>query len=364
MVGQQLNGHEKSNGLIAAFRPREKSPRPDSIPPVSTMEDMVPSSLPLSQAVTASASSHTTHSPTASLTIVTDRTSVGENGDDLDSQPLSSLLFTKPTAIPSSALFPPTDIPSPLPAASSTSSSPPCAQPFVPSPPFHLPGLRALLSPSPPVLPTIADVSPSLPLLPSVLPVGPQRVLAPTRIASSLDGGAGSGLHSTVAGSAWDGIAADGGDGQVARGVEVDSRANSGEGDSEVEIIKAVIHAAPHPPPTPGPLTLPELQGLPYSPLALSTMGGGRCPIAAPMLAMRKLPDAHITSAYRRVIDKERLSLGACMAETWCEEKWVREVPLIWRMSRVCESAHGDLATARTSYVVFKELLSDKDAAR
>ena len=229
-----------------------------------------------------------------------------------------------------------------------------------------------LLSESLPPSPLPASVSATTITVPSPLPfvpltphVGPQRVLAPTRIASSPDGGAGAGPHSPVTGTARDGLAAGCRDEAAYGKPEADGSGDVGRAsEDEVEITGAVIHGVSHAPRTPGPLTLPELRGLPHTPHALRTIGEGRCSVAAAMLAMRKLPDAHTTDAHRRAIDAERLALGARLRTTWSEERWVQEVPLVWRMSRVPAGAHAGPAKARTSYTAFGDLLCDKAMSR
>ena len=90
----------------------------------------------------------------------------------------------------------------------------------------------------------------------------------------------------------------------------------------------------------------------------LVTIGEGRCSTAAPMLALGRLPSAHMNPWHRANIDAERIPLGQHMASEWTEERWVRVVPRVWRMGRV------DVAGARTSYEVLRDLLLDPQKSR
>ena len=228
------------------------------------------------------------------------------------------------------------------------------------------------LSPLTAVLPAATTTPPPLPSLPFIPPVGPQRVLAPTRIASSPEGGAGSGSHSPVTGSAWDGLAADGGDGKAVTGVEADHGGGSGAGDREVEITTAVIHTAPHAPSTPGPLTLPELQGLPHTTkgllhtlaaAVLKVIGDGRCSVASLLLALGFIPLDHYDAASKAVIDDGRRGLGHSMHRLWRgEREWVEEVPTEVRMANARvgeETANKSLNTlVQSSYDRLYETLT------
>ena len=100
-------------------------------------------------------------------------------------------------------------------------------------------------------------------------------------------------------------------------------------------------------------LTLPKLATLPHTLRALHTMGEGRCSMAAPMLALRRLPVAHITDRCRAAIDAERVRLDQLMATEWSEEQLVRLVLKTWRMGGV------DQAGACTSYEALRDLLID-----
>jgi hypothetical protein len=137
--------------------------------------------------------------------------------------------------------------------------------------------------------------------------------------------------------------------------------AASEEEDSEVEIVKTILYKAPGAPS--GSLKLEELAGLPYIPHALSTLGGGRCSIAAPMLAVGRLPDNHVNHYCQARVDVERIALGESMREPrWSEERWMREVPVDLRMDRVQIGCHVDptqCAPAQTSYHALHESLTD-----
>ena len=197
-----------------------------------------------------------------------------------------------------------------------------------------------------------------LPSPPSVPPAGPQRVLVPVRIASSVDEREGAGPRSLVTGIC-DGHAADGKDREGCGVPEAHEGRAGSEGSSDVQIVGALLYDEPIAPT--GRLTMPELASLPHAVLALKTMGGGRCSIAAPMLAMGLLPDCDPLfedvdhSPLHRRIDAERLLLGYSMSALWTEERWVREVPVDLRMSRV----DGTAIAQRTSYDILHEMLTD-----
>ena len=70
-------------------------------------------------------------------------------------------------------------------------------------------------------------------------------MLTPVRIASSRDERADAGSRSPVAGDACNGIAADGGGGGECEVHEVDGGTKHSGDDSDVQIIKAVVHKAP-----------------------------------------------------------------------------------------------------------------------
>ena len=137
--------------------------------------------------------------------------------------------------------------------------------------------------------------------------------------------------------------------------------AASGMAESEVEIVKAFLYKAPRA--SSGALKLEELAGLPHTPYALYTMGGGRCPIAAPMLAVGNLPDSHGNQHCKARVDAERIALGESMQQPgWSEERWMREVPVALRMDRVSTGWHVDPSKrtpARTSYHALHQLLTD-----
>ena len=131
--------------------------------------------------------------------------------------------------------------------------------------------------------------------------------------------------------------------------------------DPEVEVMRAILHKAPRAPSCA--LKMEELADLPHTPYALYTLGGGRCSITAPMLAVGKLPDSHANHHCQARIDAERIRLGETMREpTWSEERWIREVPLALRMERVRTGWHVDpskRSTPLTSYHVLRQSLLD-----
>ena len=126
-----------------------------------------------------------------------------------------------------------------------------------------------------------------------------------------------------------------------------------------MQILGALIYDEPAAPT--GELTMPELEGLPHPVYALSTMGGGRCSIAAPMLAMGRLLEEDLLvedvdqSAFHNLVDAERLLLGHSMSVMWSEERWVREVPVDLRMSQV----HEGHVAVQTSFDILHQKLTD-----
>ena len=131
--------------------------------------------------------------------------------------------------------------------------------------------------------------------------------------------------------------------------------------DAEVELVKAVLYKAPRAPSNA--LRMEELADLPHTPYAIYTLGGGRCSVTAPMLAVGKVPDSHANHHCQARIDAERIRLGETMREpTWSEERWLREVPLVLRMERVRTGWHVDpskRSTPLTSYQALRQSLLD-----
>ena len=119
-------------------------------------------------------------------------------------------------------------------------------------------------------------------------------------------------------------------------------------------MTRAVIHEAPSPPPRF--LALKELSGLLCIAQALFTIGEGLCSVAAVLIALDMLPDHHFTNHYRAIIDAVRITLGQLMAAEWDDDRWMREAPLTWRMSR---TRTAEQTAAQTSYEVFRDLLLD-----
>ena len=76
---------------------------------------------------------------------------------------------------------------------------------------------------------------------------------------------------------------------------------------------------------------------------------------------IHKLENDHFNDTGRCLIDGERVRLGQLMVSKWTEERWVREIPLQWRMSRVytasSEKPEDRAAAARTSYEVMRDVL-------
>ena len=130
---------------------------------------------------------------------------------------------------------------------------------------------------------------------------------------------------------------------------------------SEVEVVRAILYKAPRAPSSA--LKMEELADLPHTPYALYTLGGGRCSITAPMLAVGKLPDSHANHHCQARIDAERIRVGETMREpTWSEERWIRDVPLVLRMERVRTGWHVDpskRSTPLTSYHALRQSLLD-----
>ena len=337
--GEQDEGGDavgRSNGRLA------RAPRPSDVNPISPSISDSQRTEALAEPVADSLSALTLSSPTSSdaATVVTNTYDIAvvDSEDEQDSRPLSSLLSDS------------------LSAGSVADSS----SPALISPPFPL--LSESLPPSP--LPasvsatTVPSPLPSVPLTPHV---GPQRVRTPVRIALSKDERADAGSRSPVAGDACNGIAADGGGGGECEVHEVDGGRDGSEDGSDVQIIKAVLYKAPRAPSRS--LKLPEFDGLPHFPIALYTLGGGRCSIAAPMLAIGKLPDSHANHHCQARVDAERIRLGESMQEpVWSEEKWIRMVPIALRMERAQTGWHVDPSRRTaplTSYAALRQALLD-----
>jgi hypothetical protein len=77
------------------------------------------------------------------------------------------------------------------------------------------------------------------------------------------------------------------------------------------------------------------------------------------MQALDELPADHDDEAFLAVIDAERALLGEYMRAQWSEKRWVREVPQEWRMSKTQQGTSAKPESARTSYEVFRDLLTD-----
>ena len=253
----------------------------------------------------------------------------------IPSSPLPSASDLFPHTLIPTPLLPPTDPTSPLPDGPLPSSLPT----HVPAPPASLP-----IPPPPPA-----------PL------VGPQRVLEPACIDAPSGGGAGTGPTSPTTGNVRGGNAANAGHGR--QGEDREAGIGGGNGasendDSDVVITSAVIHSAP---PAPARcLPLDELAGLPHTPHALRTIGEGRCSVASVMLAMGKLPVTHFTDTYRKSIDTMRITLGMRLKTQWTAERWVREVPKVWRMGDKARcTSDANLPHLQTSYTECWTLLTD-----
>ena len=296
------------------------------------------------------------HDPRVQSDSVANSTSAPEPSTEFEIvSPLSSTDSTTNTAI----------VPSTLDDARADESD--SEQDFVPLARLELSGVTA----DPDFVPSsLADcILSSLPSLPapsppSLPPVGPQRASTPVCIAASQDEHAGAGSRSPVAGDTSDGIAADGGGVGQCEAHEEDGGRDGSEEQSDVEIIKAVVYKAPRAPSRS--LQLPEFDGLPHTPHALYTLGGGRCSIAAPMLAMGRLPDSHANHHCQARIDAERIRLGESMQEpVWSEDKWIRTVPISLRMERAQTGWHRDESKRTapvTSYVALRQALLDPAA--
>jgi hypothetical protein len=232
------------------------------------------------------------------------------------------------------------------------------------------------LPPSPPKSlsrPVSSQPSPSYVCIPSSIPsfsppsphsappVGPQRALAPVLVASSQDERRVTGPDSPAAGAACDGHAADGEVEEKVEAPEADGGGSGSQADSDVQITGARIFTdAPAPI---GTLTMPELAVLPHALRMMHTIGSGRCSIAAPMLSLGRLPRDHDDAKRKdrprihRRIDEERLDLGRSMSALWNEDRWIREVPVDMRMSRVNDAVNRH--TSQTSYDILRRMLTD-----
>ena len=80
--------------------------------------------------------------------------------------------------------------------------------------------------------------------------------------------------------------------------------------------------------------------------------------MASIMLAMRKLPAPHSPDAHRKSIDTMRITLGMRLKTQWTEERWVREVPLVWRIF-VC----AGIARKTGRLLSMKQLTQDEASA-
>jgi hypothetical protein len=142
---------------------------------------------------------------------------------------------------------------------------------------------------------------------------------------------------------------------------EADGGGDSSQAASDVQITGARIFTDA-PAPT-GTLTMSELAVLPHALRMLHTIGSGRCSIAAPMLSLGRLPRDHDDAKRKdrprihRRIDEERVDLGKSMSALWNEDRWIREVPVDMRMSRVNDAVNRH--TSQTSYDILRRMLTD-----
>ena len=70
----------------------------------------------------------------------------------------------------------------------------------------------------------------------------------------------------------------------------------------------------------------------------LETLGGGRCPVAAPCLALGKIKNADATKHNRDIIDAERRRLADHITANYTEERWVNDVPWNLRLREYDEN--------------------------
>ena len=345
-VGQP-NGHVPTSAPRAAAAASQIDPPQPQSPLTET----------LSLLVVASTHTHTTGTDIAAATL----NAAGDSNDEHDAVPFTQLLASViadaevvPSSLPSSLSFIPAT--EPLPSFShgeSNAGSPP--PPLIPPPPCPLPLLPLLPSVSQSTFVSSSVATSYLPSPPSLPPAGPQRVLVPVRIEASVDEREGAGPHSLVTGICEENAAdsevdvADGKDGAESE-EEEESGSEWGEHAEAARDAPARFRA----------LELAELRALPHIPQVLHTIGEGRCSVAAVMLAMGKLPYAHITDKHRRVIDAKRRQLGVRLRTRWSEHRWVSEVPLNWRMSAVHTREGVSLADTQTSYEAFCALLTDR----
>ena len=253
-----------------------------------------------------------------------------------------------PSSLPLSLSFVPATAPDPLlcPAPPYRAAADDCVPSSIASLPLPRPPSSALSPPS---------------SHPSVSPVGPQRVLVPVLVASSQDERRDTGPDSPAAGIACGGHAADWEAEEKVEAPEADGGRDSSQANSDVQITGARIFTDA-PAPT-GSLTMPELAVLPNALRMLHTIGSGRCSIAAPMLSLGRLPRDHDDAKRKdrprihRRIDEERVDLGKSMSVLWNEDRWIREVPVDMRMSRVNDAVNRH--TSQTSYDILRHMLTD-----
>jgi hypothetical protein len=121
--------------------------------------------------------------------------------------------------------------------------------------------------------------------------------------------------------------------------------------DDEFTLVPAGARPVP-------PLAQELLHGLQHIAYRLRVLGGGRCPLAAFLLALGRLSDDHDDLPSKRQIDQLRRALGKAMSSPrWSEESWLQAVPNDLRSAHTRWSADGSTIT-QTSHEAYRILLT------
>jgi hypothetical protein len=99
----------------------------------------------------------------------------------------------------------------------------------------------------------------------------------------------------------------------------------------------------------------------------LNVLGGGRCSVAALLLATGFVPDQHSSEEIRERIDNHRRDIGESMKRDWTEEAWIQEVPIELRGAHtkwhhIEGTPNSVSAILRTSFDEVHDLLTNRRA--